>query len=131
MTEQKASLEVTEGNEVELTEVEKKKLEKKNAKEKKKMEQYARTMVTRAEAHQIAEFTANQEVAGFAEFIREPLRANLVQTMALIELLKAKGIIESDEEFQSFLDLVADKLKEEEKEAEAEVEKDAEAEEAK
>ena len=87
--------------------------EKLKEKERKRLEQYGRTMVTRAEAHQIATYAANTEVQGFAEFIREPLRVNLIQAMAIIELLKDKGLIKDDAEFQTYLDKVAVKLMEE------------------
>lgn len=89
-------------------------------KEKKKLENYSRSMITRGEAYNLSRSVAVEEVGQLANFLRDPLRANMVQSMAIIELLTDKGIIESDDHFQIYLDRVADKVQAEaEKEGEA------------
>lgn len=115
--EKQPKIAITEVKETtkELTKEELKKLkqeERKREKERKKIEQYYRTLATRGEVIEISKRIVTQEVKEVAEFYREPVRVNIMQTMALIELLKEKGIIESDEEFQKYIDKIAEKLKE-------------------
>jgi hypothetical protein len=99
----KPELSVTEA---ELTPVEKKKQEKEQA----KLKKIANTMVTRQEAYQMAQKIAVDEVGHLAEFIRDPLRVNMIQTMALVELLLEKGVIASQAEFEAALIKVSDKV---------------------
>lgn len=115
MSEEKnASLEVSEGKERELTEQEKKKLEK----EKKKQERYWKSMITREEALSLATAVAREEVQRLVSIIREPIRADLVQSLAVVEVLKAKGLVKDDEEFEDYLDIIVKRLEEEQPEGE-------------
>ena len=106
MSENKAKLEVTNEEERELTPEEKKRLEK----EKKKQERYWRSMITRDEALQLATAVAREEVKKLVSVIREPLRADLVQSLAVVEVLKDKGLVKDDDEFQTYLDRIVEKL---------------------
>jgi hypothetical protein len=111
MTEKQPELnaEVVE-TEKELTPAEKKKAEK----EAKKLKQYAQSMITRQEAWSMAKDVANEEVGQLANFIREPLRANLVQTMALVELLIDRGVFTKGT-FDEYLNKLATRVEEEAK----------------
>lgn len=100
----------------ELTKEEQKRIQRKLEKEEKKKREYMNSMVTRAEAYSASERIAEQKIRQFSEFTLEPLRANLIQTLALIDFLKDKGIIESDEEFQKYLDKVAERAMEQHQE---------------
>lgn len=114
--EAKIELRPVEDTKNELTKEEQRKLQRKKEREEKKMREYMNSMIRRSEAFSLAEKIADQKVGQLAEFIRDPLRANLIQTLALIDFLKDKGIIESDEEFQKYLDKVAERAMEQHKE---------------
>ncbi|MNW28286.1 hypothetical protein D3C74_51080 [compost metagenome] len=106
----KANLKVSEPSEVKFTDKQQKQMQKRLDREEQAKKNYARSMVTRAEAFSIAEQMANKEVNTFADFIRDPIRAAVVQAMALTDLLIDKGIINNNDEFQVYLDKVQDKL---------------------
>jgi len=112
MEENKVNLEVTEESTVE-TPQEKKKREKEEA----KLKRYANEMITRGEAWQMSKSIAVEEAGHVANFFREPVKASVVQVMALVKLLTDKGIVESEEEFQKYLDLVQEEIHEGEAEA--------------
>lgn len=111
--EAKIELRPVEDTKNELTKEEQRKLQRKREREEKKMREYMNSMIRRSEAFSMAEKIADRKVEQLAEFIRDPLRVNLVQTMAVIELLMDKGIIESQDEFQKYLDKIADALQQE------------------
>ena len=106
MSENKAELNVEE---TELTPEEQKKADKKAEKERKKLEQYSKSMISRGEAYQMSKSIAAEEVGFLAEFMREPLSTNIVQTMALVDLLVAKGLITLPE-FESQLEKTQEKI---------------------
>lgn len=54
------------------------------------------------------------EIDAFRKFIGEPLRVMSVQNLALIELAKDKGLIESEADLQPYFDKVREQLKESE-----------------
>lgn len=96
-------------NEQQVDEKEAKRLARKAEKEAKRQREYANSMITRAEAYTVAQEFAKRETQALAEFLREPLQVNLVQTMALVDILVAKGVF-TQEEFQESLNKVAEKL---------------------
>lgn len=70
---------------------------------------YANGMISRAEAFAMGQELARNEIQSFAEFVREPLHVNLVQTMALVDLMMEKGLF-TEVEFQASLEKVSEKL---------------------
>lgn len=91
------------------------------AKDKKKLQREANTMVTRAEAIEIARAMAVDEVGQFAEFMREPMTSSVVQAMAIAEVLIDKGIITKDEIEDKYMEVI-ERSRELEEEAPTEVE---------
>lgn len=106
-----ANLEVVSAEaEVKVDPKEAKRLARQQEKQEAKRKAYAKGMITRVEAFQIAQQAAKEAVDSFAEFIREPLRANLVQSMALTEMMMDKGIIVDADEFQAYLNKIQERL---------------------
>ncbi len=122
MNENQANLEIKE----EAPKVETSKEKRKREKEELKMKNYANGMISRGEAYQMAKSIAVEEAGHVANFFREPVKASVVQVMALVRMLTDKGIIESEEEFQKYLDLIQTEVNEVEGEGEAVVEEKSE-----
>jgi len=116
----KPEVKVEEVN-VELTAAQQK---KKADKEAEKLKKVANGMISRQEAYQMSRAVANEEVGQLANFIRDPLRVNMIQTMALVELLIDKGVIESESAFQVYLERVSDKVQEEAEKGEVDVQEE-------
>lgn len=102
----KPKLEIPGQEKKELTPAELKKSEK----ERKREERYWNSMITRKEALELARGTARKEVSELVEIIRDPMRAGLVQSLAITELLKDKGLTKNDAEFQKYIDKVVKDL---------------------
>lgn len=83
---------------------------KQKEKEEKRIKDYQNSMITRLEASELSRRISTNITNQLADFLREPMRDSMVQTMALTELLKAKGIIENDEELQKYIEEVYKKL---------------------
>lgn len=92
----------------ELTKAEQRKQEKLAAKEAADKKRIENTMVSRKEAYTIAELVSREQAQVVGEMIREPLRTNLIATMAIAEILKEKGIITEEEHLESMQKIAAD-----------------------
>lgn len=88
-------------SERDLTTNEKKQLER----ELKRLKDFRNGMITRAEAFELAQQSAEDAVRGLQAFMLSPLRTNMIHSMAVAELLMDKGIVTKDE-FQTFIDRV-------------------------
>lgn len=92
----------------ELTKAEQRKQEKlaqKKADNKKKVEN---TMVSRKEVYMIVDTYTRQSAETVGEMLREPLRTNLIATMALADILKKKGIITEEEHIEAMNKIAED-----------------------
>jgi hypothetical protein len=112
MVEQEASKE--------LSKWEQKKLQKQKEKEEARQKAYANSMISRAEAYQMASQIAMQQVQQLSDILRDPIRANLAHTMAVIELLKDKGIIKDEGELNNYYSKVLQAVLKPEEEREQE-----------
>lgn len=91
-----------------LSKSEQRKAEKKAQKQAAEIKKIENTMVTRKEAYVIAEKVVTEHIQAVGELIREPLRTNLIATMALAEILKEKGIITEEEHIVSMQRIAED-----------------------
>lgn len=92
----------------ELTKAEQRKQEKlaqKKIDNKKKVEN---TMVSRKEVYMIVDTYTRQSAETVGEMLREPLRTNLIATMALADILKKKGIITEEEHIEAMNKIAED-----------------------
>jgi hypothetical protein len=99
--ELKVTLDVEESLK-QITPKQQKQFQRQMEKEEQRRKAYANGMATRAEAYSMAKEIAQQHVMELSELLRDPIRANLAQTMAVIELLKDKGIIKDEDELNGY-----------------------------
>jgi len=100
--------EAVEKQEKELTKAELRKLAKKATKKEEDEKKFMNSMITRAEALQLINKFSAEAAQSIGEMLREPIRTNLIASMALADILKEKGIITEEEHILSMNKIAED-----------------------
>lgn len=97
------------------TEQNKELTEKQRQKAEEQHKKFMKSMISREEAMNLAKNESRKIGQTVSEFLKEPLMAGLVQTLALAELLKDKGIT-TDEELQKYIGIIDQRVRDRQEE---------------